>query len=137
MPATFSVPHKALLQSAAKEFRANWKYARNVLGNIAGFVPLGLIVCVCLLWTRSRWKAILLTTIACGVLSFVIEVLQYYIPPRGSGMTDIMTNTLGAALGAALTQTGAVRHILKQMKLISSVQQSATDPVAEIFALTT
>jgi len=52
------------------------------------------------------------------MLSFVIEVLQYYIPRRGSGMTDIITNTLGAALGAMLLQVGAVRRALEQMKLI-------------------
>jgi VanZ family protein len=127
IPAIFAIPHKALLRSAANEFKPNWKYARNVLGNIAGFVPLGLIVCAYLAGTRSRCKAILITTIACGVLSFVIEVLQYYIPPRGSGTTDIITNTLGAALGAALTQVGAVRQVLEQMKLIRRVQESATE----------
>src|SRR5437763_16032694 len=58
---------------------------QDVLLNIAGFVPLGLIACAYFSWTRSRWKAILIAIIACGALSFVIEVLQYYIPPRFSG----------------------------------------------------
>jgi len=127
IPANFSVPHKGLLRSAAKEFKANWMYAIDVLMNIAGFVPLGLIVCAYLAWTRSPWKAILITIVACGILSFVIEVLQYYIPRRGSGTTDIITNTLGAALGAALSQAGAVRPTLEKMKLIRRVQRSATE----------
>jgi len=118
IPATFSVPHKSLLQSAPSEFAADWKYAYDVLTNIAGFVPLGLIVCAYFAWTRSRWKAILMTTAACGMLSFVIEVLQYYIPRRGSGTTDIITNTLGAALGGVLMQSRAVRHVLEEMKLV-------------------
>jgi len=126
IPATFSVPHKALLRSAVKEFKADWTYTIDALMNIAGFVPLGLIVCAYLAWTRSRWNAILITTVACGILSFVIEVLQYYIPRRGSGTTDLITNTLGAALGAALTQAGVVRRTLEQMKLIRSAQQSVT-----------
>lgn len=117
IPATFSVPHKALLRSPADEFTPDWNYAADVLMNIAGFVPLGLIVCRYLAWTRSRWSAILVTTITCGMLSFVIEVLQYYIPRRGSGTTDIIMNTLGAALGAALTQVGTVRRALERMKL--------------------
>jgi len=119
---SFSVPHKDFLRSAHKEFKANWRYAKDVLVNIAGFVPLGLIVCAYLASTSNRWKAILITAIACGVLSFVIEVLQYYIPQRGSGTTDIITNTLGAALGGTLTQAGAGRHALERMKLIRRVQ---------------
>lgn len=124
IPSTFSVPHKRLLQSAPSEFKADWKYVYDVLTNIAGFVPLGLIVCACFASTTGHWKAMLMTTATCGILSFVIEVLQYYIPRRGSGTTDIITNTLGAALGAMLMQTGAVRHALEEMKLISRVQQS-------------
>jgi VanZ family protein len=120
IPAIFSVPHKAFLRSATKEFKANWTYARDVLVNVAGFVPLGLIACAYFSWTRSHWKAILITAIACGTLSFVIEVLQYYIPRRFSGTTDIITNTLGAAVGAAIMQASAVRHILKELKLIHS-----------------
>lgn len=123
IPATFLVPHKSLLQSAPSEFKADWKYLSDVLTNIAGFVPLGLIVCAYFAWTKSRWKAILMTTVFCGMFSFVIEVLQYYIPRRGSGTTDIITNTLGAALGAGLMQTGAVRHVLEEMRLISRVPQ--------------
>lgn len=88
--------------------------------DIAGFVPLGLIACAYFSWTRSCWKAILIATSACGALSFVIEVLQYYIPPRFSGTTDILTNTLGAAVGAALIRSGAVRQALKETKLIRS-----------------
>lgn len=88
--------------------------------DIAGFVPLGLIACAYFYWTRSCWKAILIATSACGALSFVIEVLQYYIPPRFSGTTDILTNTLGAAVGAALIRSGAVRQALKETKLIRS-----------------
>ena len=88
--------------------------------NIAGFVPLGLILCAYLAWTRNRWKAILISTLACGILSFTIELLQYYIPGRFSGMTDIITNTLGAALGAVLVETSVVRHVLKRMNLIRS-----------------
>jgi VanZ family protein len=123
IPASFSVPHKDFLRSARKEFRTNWRYAKDVLENIAGFVPLGLIVCAYVASTRNRWEAILITIMACGTLSFVIEVLQYYIPRRGSGTTDIITNTLGAALGATLTHARVGRHVLERMKLIRTVDQ--------------
>ena len=118
IPTIFTVPHKPFLRSAKKEFKASWMYAKDVLVNIVGFAPLGLIACAYFSWTRSHCKAILIATIVCGTLSFVIEVLQYYIPPRFSGSTDILTNTLGAAVGAALIHSGAVRRALKEIKLI-------------------
>ena len=118
IPTTFTVPHKPFLRSAKKEFKATWTYVKDVLVNIAGFVPLGLIACAYFSWTRSHWKAILISTIVCGTLSFVIEALQYVIPPRFSGSTDILTNTLGAAGGAVLIQSRAVRRALKEMKFL-------------------
>jgi len=121
IPARFSVPHKRMLQSAVKEFRLNWMYASDVAGNIAGFIPLGVIVCAYLAWTRTRWKAILATTVACGFLSFAIEVMQYYIPRRGSGVTDIITNTIGAAIGAIFLHTSMLRRSLERMKLIPRI----------------
>jgi hypothetical protein len=121
IPSTFSVPHKGFLLSPVKEFKVDWKYAVNVVVNIAGFVPLGLVVCSCLAWTKSPWMAMLYTGIACGILSFVIEVLQYYIPRRASGLTDIITNTLGAALGALIAHSSVVRKILIRIQLTPAV----------------
>lgn len=125
VPAIFSVPHKAFLRSAKKEFGANWTYAKDVAVNIAGFVPLGLIACAYLSWTRSCSKAMVTATVACGVLSFVIEVLQYYLPRRFSGTTDIITNTVGAALGAAIMQASAVRRVLQELKMVRSQRSAA------------
>jgi glycopeptide antibiotics resistance protein len=121
IPSIFSVPHKGFLLSPVKEFKVDWKYAVNVVVNIAGFVPLGLVVCSYLAWTKSPWKAMLYTGIACGILSFVIEVLQYYIPRRASGLTDIITNTLGAALGALIAHSSVVRKILIRIQLTPAV----------------
>jgi len=117
IPPTFFIPHKVFLRSPVQEFRPDWQYAVDVISNIAGFVPLGLIVYVYLNWTKTAWKAALLTIVLCGMLSLMIEVAQYYIPPRGSGITDIITNTLGGALGAALAQIPSIRRQLRKMKL--------------------
>jgi len=119
IPKNFKVPHKSFLQSPAKEFKADQSYVRDVLINVAGFLPLGLILCAFFTWTRDRRNAILGAVMACAILSLLIEMLQYYIPPRGSGITDVITNTLGAAVGASLMQSGGVRQALRHLKVIS------------------
>ena len=113
IPKRFAVPHKAMLKSPVNEFEANWDYFNDILRNVAGFVPLGFVVCAYWGWTRSRRQAILYAVLAGGVLSFVIEVLQFYVPQRNSGTTDIITNTLGAALGAILARPGIFQTILE------------------------
>lgn len=122
IPPSFSVPHKPFLQSPVAEFKSTRSYLSDVATNIAGFVPLGLIVCCCFTWTRRRGVAVLTTIVSCGSLSFAIEVLQYYIPKRGSGITDIITNTLGAALGALLLQSHPLRKHLERIGLIPIAQ---------------
>jgi VanZ like family len=112
IPKNFTVPHKALLKSPVKEFEASWGYVKDILLNVGGFVPLGFVVCAYLALGRSRGKAVFFTIFAAGMLSIAIEILQAYIPRRFSGTTDIITNTLGATLGAALAHPGAVRRFL-------------------------
>jgi hypothetical protein len=118
IPARFSVPHKGFLKSPWKEFTADWQYASDVLVNIAGFVPLGLLVYNCWAWSKNPRRALLCTVLAGGVLSFLIEVLQAYIPRRVSGMTDIITNTLGTAVGALIAQSNLTRSVLGRLRLI-------------------
>ena len=104
-----------------REFRPSRSYAYDLATNIAGFVPLGMVVFSYLAWTRTRWKAMLVATLFCGALSFSIEVMQYCVPSRGSGITDIITNTLGAGLGAMLVQSRVVRDRLSRARIVPSV----------------
>jgi len=112
IPEHFGIPHKALLASAVKEFEANQKYVKDVLLNIVGFLPLGFILCAYLSLTHTRRNAILSAILTGGVLSFVIEILQAYIPQRLSSTTDIIANTLNASLDALLVRPSLVRPIL-------------------------
>jgi len=118
IPKSFSVPYKTLLASPAAEFEPSWRYIVDVLINIAGFIPLGLIVFSFLSFSKSSTRAMLLTTIYCAALSCLIETLQYYIPSRDSGITDIITNTLGGGIGSALPRISFVHSCLRKMRLM-------------------
>ena len=48
----------------------------------------------------SRKAVFILTLIAGALVSYVIEVLQFYIPARDSGWEDVFTNSVGASVGA-------------------------------------
>ena len=125
IPTRFEVPFKPFLNSPLKDFEPNWDYVLHFAENIAGFLPLGLLGCVYFAGTRSRWRAILYTIVAAAFLSFTIEVLQAYIPQRESDITDIISNTLGATLGAVLAQAKMLRPILQRTKLIAAHRNSA------------
>lgn len=71
----------------------------NNLGNIGVFVPIGLLGVPATGWRPSRVVA------AATALSLTIEVLQHWLG-RSSDVDDVLLNTLGAALGAAIFVAG-------------------------------
>jgi glycopeptide antibiotics resistance protein len=82
----------------------------DVLGNIAVFIPLGVALAVATFPRRtetqqrvhlnSRWW---LKIVAAGfLLSLSIELAQLAIPTRATDVDDVILNTLGTAIGAAI-----------------------------------
>lgn len=110
IPERFFVLHQQFLERPWDEFYPGWSYWKDVGINIAGFVPLGFFFCAYFSSMQTSKRAVA-GTIALGFLiSLTIEVLQAFLPTRDSGMTDLITNTLGTALGAILCAAVARRH---------------------------
>jgi hypothetical protein len=102
IPADYFILHKKFLEPFWQEFRLDRNYAEDIALNIAGFVPLGFCVGAILLLVFHARHALAYSVLFCLLASLTIEILQAFIPTRYSGTTDLFTNTLGGALGAAI-----------------------------------
>lgn len=115
IPASFQIPYKPFLKAPWKEFYPNRGYLHDVLINILGFVPFGFFFCMYLSSGQTSRKTVIATILLGSAFSLTIEVLQWFIPVRDSGTTDILTNTLGTALGAILGHSGALSGLLDRL----------------------
>jgi Na+/proline symporter len=116
IPRAFRLLHQPFLTPPWREFTFDRPYAIDVAINIAGFVPFGLILCAYLSWQRRWSRAAILTILAGAAISLTIEVLQSFLPSRFSGVTDLITNTLGTALGVALFRWGPIQNLVSKLR---------------------
>lgn len=112
IPNAFAVPHKPFLASPWQEFSPSFDYLWDVLVNIGGFVPFGFFLCAYFSCERSRYGAAMRALALGGLVSLSFEVLQGMLPTRSSGMTDIITNTLGTGLGVLLCRWNWARNLI-------------------------
>jgi glycopeptide antibiotics resistance protein len=100
--------HQTLLELPWNEFHRQWSYLKDVLINIAGFVPLGVFFYAYFSSARRIRCAAVATAILGLIVSLTIEVLQAHLPTRNSGVTDVITNTLGTCIGIVIYRTAAL-----------------------------
>jgi VanZ family protein len=112
IPERFFVLHPQFLERPGDEFRPSWRYWKNVAVNVAGFIPLGLFFSAYFSQVRKAEHSTVLTIALGFAVSLTIEVLQAFLPTRDSGMTDLITNTFGTALGVLAFRHKAVQTVL-------------------------
>jgi hypothetical protein len=103
IPDRYLVLHEPFLRVPWKEFYPTWGYCQDVMVNIVGFMPFGFCFYAYFRWVAERSRPLLAAVALGASVSLTIEVLQSFLPTRDSGMTDLMTNTLGTTLGAWLS----------------------------------
>jgi glycopeptide antibiotics resistance protein len=64
-------------------------------------------------------RPIVSTIVVGGITSLIIEVTQAFLPTRDSGMTDLITNTSGTALGAILYRLEFTRILLAKFEVFA------------------
>jgi VanZ family protein len=102
IPERFFVLHQEFLERPWNEYRPDWNYWEDVGINVAGFIPLGFLFYAYFSAGRETKRAVAITIAFGFAVSLTIEVSQAFLPTRDSGMTDLITNTFGTALGAIL-----------------------------------
>lgn len=111
IPAKFTLLHQAFLTPVWKEFYPELSYLEDLVINVAGFIPLGFFF-----YPRRPSKYCKLPglcTVLLGLaVSLVIEITQSHLPTRQSGTTDLITNTLGTAIGVWLFRSRFLTRIV-------------------------
>jgi glycopeptide antibiotics resistance protein len=80
----------------------SWFWIRNLLGNLALLLPLGLLGPIALP-ALDRWWRIALVAL---VYSTAIELIQLAVPDRSADIDDVIVNVTGAALGWMIYRSG-------------------------------
>ena len=112
IPERYVVVDQIFLEPLWKEFNMSQSYWVSALKNIVGFIPLGFCFCARLAMARHVKRAALTAVLLGALVSLTIEVLQAYLPTRDSGMTDIVTNTLGTWVGVMCFRSNAAQALL-------------------------
>lgn len=68
--------------------------------NVAGYMPFGMLL-VCAFYPRVRRRhAALLAIVCASLVSGTMEAVQTFLPSRVASNVDLLTNSIGAAIGA-------------------------------------
>jgi hypothetical protein len=117
----YHVLHPAFLNptwvqySRRLNFWMSWSVWQDLGMNIAGFIPVGFVFLAYFSSVRQNGHAASLVILLGFLLSLGIETLQWFLPTRDSGMTDVLTNTTGTALGVALYRQATVQALLAKV----------------------
>jgi VanZ family protein len=99
IPPRYEVIDQFFLEPVWSEFGMTRSYWSAALKNIVGLVPFGFCFFAYLATRFPSRRAAILTVVLGTTVSLTIEILQWYLPTRDSGSTDIITNTLGTWIG--------------------------------------
>jgi VanZ like protein/concanavalin A-like lectin/glucanase superfamily protein len=126
IPAHYRLIRHSFLTVPWREFFPNWEYVRDIVVNILGFMPLGFLLCAYLSLLRKSDHATLKTMVLCALISLIIETLQAFLPTRTSGLTDVITNSIGGLFGALVCETGLTQELFRAVGLSRSSQNNSS-----------
>lgn len=104
IPSYFEPLHREWLIAPWNDLASRRLNYSDIIVNGLGFVPFGFCFFLSRQWgsRREKLRHSLRVIFAAAVVSCVIEIIQAWLPGRISSLTDLLTNTLGAAFGVLL-----------------------------------
>ncbi len=118
IPTQYFVLQPAFLSLPWRHYHPTWSYWGDVGINIVGFIPFGFFLVAYLSTLRVPVNPATTTVVLGFLTSLTIEVLQAYLPTRDSGMNDLMTNTIGTAIGVLLYQSPLIEIFAARARLL-------------------
>jgi len=115
IPARYLVLQPEFLAVPWRHYHATWSYWADAGINIVGFIPLGVFLAAYFSTMWSTAAAEIMAVLLGFVTSLTIESLQAYLPTRDSGINDLITNTLGTALGVLLYRSTLFHNLMRQL----------------------
>lgn len=104
IPARYFISDPPCLRVPWREYQPSLAYWKDVAVNVSGFVPFGMTVFAYLASIRVVRYPGSTTVLLGALLSLAIELVQTLLPTRSSGMTDLIMNTLGTAIGMLVSR---------------------------------
>ncbi|MCC6867392.1 MAG: VanZ family protein [Burkholderiales bacterium] len=87
----------------------------DVAANVIAYIPFGLFLALVPRRATRGVRALLAMSVGVA-LSFTMETLQMYLPPRDASLVDLVANSMGALVGgiagASLVRAQRLRHAL-------------------------
>jgi hypothetical protein len=112
IPKRFFILHKYFLERPWDEFRWDSAYLQDIVINVGGFIPFGFFFCAYFTTLRKMEHSAAISIAFGFLVSLIIEISQGFLPTRNSGMTDLITNTLGTAVGVLLFRWKTAQAVL-------------------------
>jgi hypothetical protein len=114
IPSQMRIFEHELLALPTIEFISRSGFIKDIVINLFGFMPLGLVLFATLIRLGGAFDkhAILFSVILCFSVSLFIEVVQAWMPSRSSHMLDLVLNTLGGLSGAIIAGFFVRRQML-------------------------
>lgn len=108
IPAKYLLTNPTVLDPVWTAVSGSWGFWKDALINTFGFMPVGFFFCA---WfsAHGRNRSALMATALGAILSLFIELVQVHLPTRDSSMSDVITNIVGSAAGAAACNLALIR----------------------------
>ncbi len=130
IPANYFVLHPEFLTWPWVHYHSSWSYWGDVAINVAGFVPFGFSIAGYFSSVRPMRNSATLTVALGFLTSLTIEVSQAFLPTRDSGVNDLITNTLGTAIGVMLYRSQWLEPLVQRTaSMIAPLMPKVVKPV--------